>query len=167
MAPRGQGFLPETTAAWEAEAVKAEKARVVLLRTSIVLGKGQGALGVMAPFFRAGLGGRLGDGQQWMSWIHIRDLAKLVLFAIENLEVRGPYNATAPWPVRSKDFTSQLAATLQRPAFLPVPAFALRLLGDFSHELLDSKRVVPAAATEHGFGFEFPELAPALKDLLG
>ncbi|HEX8312096.1 MAG TPA: TIGR01777 family oxidoreductase [Chthoniobacteraceae bacterium] len=166
-APRGEGFLPETTSAWEAEATNVQKARLVLLRTSIVLGKGAGALGVMAPAFRAGLGGRLGTGRQWMSWIHLRDWTKLALFAVENLDLQGPLNATAPWPVRNSEFTRHLAATLRRPAFLPVPAFALRLLGDFSHELLDSKRVVPAAATEHAFGFEFPELAPALKDLLG
>jgi len=102
-----------------------------------------------------------------MSWIHLDDEARLALFAVENLDVRGPLNATAPWPARNADFTRTLARMLRRPAFCRVPAFALRLLGDFSHELLDSKRVVPAAATEHGFGFQFPELEPALKNLLG
>ena len=103
-----------------------------------------------------------------MSWIHLDDLAQLALFAIENLDVRGPLNGSAPWPVRNADFTRTLAATLHRPAFLRVPAFALRAtLGDFARELLDSKRVLPAAALDHGFGFTFAELAPALKNLLG
>ncbi len=162
----GGGFLGETVRAWEAEASKARLTRVVLVRTGIVLGKGGGALRGMAPIFRAGLGGRLGDGRQWMPWIHLDDEARLILFAVENLDIRGALNATAPWPARNADFTRTLARTLRRPAFLRVPAFALRMLGDFSHELLDSKRVLPAVATEHGFGFQFPELEPALKNLL-
>ncbi|MEA3212151.1 MAG: uncharacterized protein QOE70_5208 [Chthoniobacter sp.] len=166
--PAGTGFLAETVTAWEAEALQAQDVRTVLLRTSLVLGKNGGALQVMAPVFRAALGGPIGDGRQWMPWIHLEDEARLALFAVENLDVRGPLNAAAPWPVRNGDFTQTLARTLRRPAFFRVPAFALRiLLGDFSHELLDSKRVLPAAALEHGFGFRFSELAPALKDLLG
>jgi uncharacterized protein len=161
------GFLPETSRAWEAEAMKAKGTRVVLLRTGLVLGKDGGMLGAMAPIFRAGLGAQMGDGQQWMSWIHLQDEAMLALFAVENLDLRGPVNATAPWPVRNSEWTQTLARALRRPAFLRVPAFALKPLGEFSHELLDSKRVVPAVATEHGFRFRFPELAPALKDLLG
>jgi uncharacterized protein (TIGR01777 family) len=166
-APAGSGFLAETVQAWEAEALQADGVRTVLLRTALVLGKGHGALGAMAPIFRAGLGGPLGDGTQWMSWIHLEDEARLALFAVENLDLRGPLNASAPWPVRNSHFTKTLARTVHRPAFLRAPAFALRLLGDLSHELLDSKRVLPAAALEHGFGFRFSELAPALKDLLG
>ena len=103
-----------------------------------------------------------------MSWIHLDDLVQLALFAVENLDVRGPVNAAAPFPVRNADFTRTLARILRRPAFCHVPAFALRLaLGDFSHELLDSKRVVPEAACEQGFGFRFPELDAALQELLG
>jgi uncharacterized protein (TIGR01777 family) len=165
--PSGATFLAETCRAWEGVALKATRCRVVLLRTGIVLGKTGGALRAMTPVFRVGLGGRIGGGQQWMSWIHLDDEARLAMFAIENLDVRGPLNATAPWPVRNADFTRTLARTLRRSAFCRVPAFAVRLLGDFSHELLDSKRVVPAAATDHGFGFQFPELEPALKNLLG
>lgn len=166
--PAGRGFLAETSQAWEAEASKTRPdTRVVLLRTGIVLDKGGGALSAMAPVFRAGLGGQIGDGRQYMSWIHLEDEAMLTLFAVENLDIRGPLNGTAPWPVRNGDFTRQLAKVLRRPALFRVPAFALRALGEFSHELLDSKRVVPAAATEHGFRFRFPELEPALKDLLG
>ena len=163
----GSGFLSDTVRAWEAEAMKSARTRVVLARTGIVLGKGGGALGAMLPIFKMGLGGRLGNGRQWMPWIHLEDEARLLLFAVENLDVRGALNATAPWPARNADFTRTLARTLRRPAFFRAPAFALRMLGDFSHELLDSKRVLPAVATEHGFGFQFPDLAPALKNLVG
>ena len=163
----GDAFLAETVKAWEAEAVKATRTRVVLLRTGLVLGKDGGALRVMTPLFRAGLGGQISDGRQWMPWIHLEDEARLILFAVENLDLRGPLNATAPWPVRNADFTKSLAKTLRRPALFRVPAFALKMLGDFSHELLDSKRVLPAVAVEHGFGFQFSELEPALKNLLG
>lgn len=164
--PGGNGFLAETTRAWEAEAFAVSRSRVVLLRTGIALAREGGALGVMTPLFRWGLGGRLGSGSQWMSWIHIQDLARLFLFAAENLAVHGPVNGTAPWPERNAAFTKALARRLHRPAFVHAPAWAIRLLGDFSHELLDSKRVLPAVATEHGFRFEFPELAGALANLL-
>ena len=163
----GTGFLASTTALWEAEALRVRNARVVLVRTSLVLGRKGGALRAMLPPFRAGLGGPIGNGRQWMSWIHETDQARLLLFAAENLDVRGPLNASAPWPVRNADFTHQLARTLHRPAFLRVPAWALRPLGEFRHELLDSKRVLPQSALSHGFGFRFPELPEALRDLLG
>ena len=165
--PTGAGFLADTCSAWEAEALAAETiCRTIRMRIGVVLGKGGGALRMMLPAFRLGLGARLGNGRQWFSWIHVEDLAKLLLFAIENLDIRGPMNATAPWPVRNSDFTRTLASALHRPSFLSVPAFALRLaLRDFSHELLDSKRVLPGLATAHSFGFQFPELAPALRDI--
>ena len=162
----GSGFLAETGKAWEREAVGATAGRVVLLRTGIVLAKEGGALPLMARAFRMGLGGRLGDGRQWMSWIHLDDLARLILFCLENSDIRGPVNGTAPWPVRNADFTRELAAKLRRPAMLPVPAFALRWLGEFSNELLGSKKVLPSVATENGFPFRFPELTKALADLL-
>lgn len=166
-APRGTGFLADTAVAWEAEALQAAGVRTVLLRTAVVLGGKGGALQAMAPLFRAGLGAQLGDGRQWMSWIHLEDTARLALFAVENLDIRGALNASAPWPVRNAEFTQLLAKVLRRPAFLKVPAVAIRLIGELSRELLDSKRVLPAAALEHGFGFRFSELEPALKDLLG
>lgn len=163
--PAGHGFLSATVQAWEAEAVKAAGTRTVLLRTAMVLGKG-GALRAITPAFRLGLGGPLGDGRQWMSWIHLDDWVALALFSIENLDISGPLNASAPWPVRNVDFTKTLAATLHRPDFFRVPAFVLRtILGGFSSEVLDSKRVLPAVATEHGFGFRFSELSAALYDL--
>jgi uncharacterized protein (TIGR01777 family) len=164
----GTGFLAETSRAWEKEAVAAEAScRVVRARIGVVLGKGGGALRMMLPAFRLGLGGPLGDGRQWFSWIHVEDLASLLLWAVENLDIQGPLNATAPWPVRNADFTRILARTLRRPAFLRVPAFALRLvLGEFSGELIASKRVLPEIATRHRFGFHFPEIEPALRDIV-
>jgi len=165
--PPGSGFLADTSLAWEREALKASATRVVLLRTSLVLGHNGGALGPLAPLFRTGLGGPISTGRQWMSWIHLEDHIRLTLFAVENLDVRGPLNASAPWPVRNEEFTRTLAASLRRPAFLRVPAWALRPLGDFRHELLDSKRVLPEVASTQGFGFQFPELGPALRNLLG
>ena len=164
--PSGSGFLSKTTCAWEAEALQVKRCRVVQLRTGIALAKEGGALRVMLPIFKLGLGGRLGPGTQWMSWIHLNDLARLFLFATENLEMHGPINGTAPWPVRNLEFTKALAAKLGRPALMAVPAIALRLLGDFSHELLDSKKVLPAEACTHGFPFEHPELKAALEHLL-
>ncbi|WP_272941146.1 TIGR01777 family oxidoreductase [Chthoniobacter flavus] len=164
----GKGFLAETVQAWETEAYRTSDTRVVCLRTAVVLGRKGGALPVMALPFRFGFGAKLGDGKQWMSWIHLEDVARLALFAVENLDIRGPLNAAAPWPVRNADFTRLLAKQLHRPAFLRVPAFLLRAaLGDFSEEILDSKRVLPSLACEHGFGFQFPEVEGALKDLLG
>ncbi len=162
--PAGVGFLAETVQAWEAEAHQAAGVRVVTLRTAIVLGRHGGALRAMLPAFRLGLGARLGHGRQWMSWIALEDVAMLALFAAENLDLRGPLNAAAPWPARNADFTAALARAVHRPAFLRIPAWALRAaLGGFSRELLDSKRVLPALATGQGFRFQFPELAPALK----
>jgi uncharacterized protein (TIGR01777 family) len=163
--PLGRGFLAETTDNWEHEAEQAP-ARVITLRIGIVLGREAGALKLMAPIFRAGLGGVLGGGRQWMSWIHYEDLARLILFAVEDLNVRGPVNATAPWPVRHAEFVRTLARVLKRPAFFRVPAFAVEFaLRGLAAELLDSKRVLPAAAVAAGFGFKFPELDSALRDV--
>jgi len=164
--PAGTGFLAETCVEWEREALCAPAERTVLLRTGLVLDAKGGALSVMAPLFRLGLGGILSDGTQWMSWIHIDDLVGMILFSVENSDISGPVNGTAPWPERNRDFTRMLAGQLRRPALFHVPAFALRVLGDFSRELLDSKKVLPEVATAHGFPFRFPELAPALKNLL-
>jgi uncharacterized protein len=136
------------------------------LRTSVVLGRESGALKMMAPIFRAGLGGVVGSGRQWMSWIHREDLARLFLFAVEDMAVRGPLNATSPRPVRHADFVRTLARVLHRPAFFRIPAFAVQFaLRGLAAELLESKRVVPEAAIAAGFGFQHSELEPALRDL--
>jgi uncharacterized protein (TIGR01777 family) len=165
----GSGFLPEVCVAWEREAQAAEAfgMRVVRVRTGIVLDAHGGALVRMLPPFRMGVGGRLGSGQQWMSWIHLEDLAALFQFAVES-HVRGPLNAVAPHAVTNSDFTRELARALRRPAMFPVPEFALRLLfGEMAEVLLASQRVAPAAAEAAGFRFRFPQLAQALEGLLG
>ncbi len=166
--PYGTGFLADTCRLWEAEALAAEPVcRTVRTRIGLVLGKGGGALRALLPLFRLGLGACLGNGRQWLPWIHAEDLAGLLLFAVENLDVRGALNATAPWPVRNSEFTAALARSVRRPAFLAVPAFVLRLmLREFSRELLGSRRVLPAVATAQAFGFRFPELATALADIV-
>jgi uncharacterized protein (TIGR01777 family) len=164
--PAGTGFLAETCQAWEQAASDAGTARTVLLRTGIVLDPKGGALAVMAPLFRLGLGGTIGLGSQWMSWIHAADLAGMILFALENTEINGPMNGTAPWPERNRDFSQKLSQRLQKPCLFTVPSWALAVLGDFSRELLDSKRVLPGVATAHGFPFRFPDLDLALQNLL-
>jgi uncharacterized protein (TIGR01777 family) len=164
----GSGFLPEVCVAWEREAQAAESfgIRVVRMRTGLVLAAGGGALQRMLPPFRMGVGGRLGSGRQWMSWIHLEDLTAMFLFAVES-QVRGPLNGVAPQPATNSEFTRELARMLRRPAVFPVPEFALRLLfGEMADVLLASQRVVPAAAQAAGFRFRFPQLSPALEDLL-
>jgi uncharacterized protein (TIGR01777 family) len=163
----GSGFLPEVCVAWEREAQAAEAfgLRVVHVRTGLVLDARGGALQRMLPPFRMGVGGRLGSGRQWMSWIHLEDLAGLFQLAVES-PVRGPLNGVAPYPVTNSDFTRELARALRRPAVFPIPEFALRLLfGEMADVPLASQRVVPGAAQAAGFRFRFPQLAPALAGL--
>jgi uncharacterized protein (TIGR01777 family) len=159
------GFLPEVCTAWEAEADQAREhgLRVVKLRIGIVLGADGGALAAMAPLFRWGLGGVLGSGRQWMSWIHVDDLARMIQFAVENEAVSGVVNGVAPNPVTNAEFTRQLAGVLHRPAILPAPEFGVKLLyGEMAQILFASQRVQPAAAQAAGFVFRYPELRPAL-----
>ena len=165
----GRGFLADVCRAWEAEAEAAEKlgVRVVRLRIGLVLAKGGGALSMMRIPFGLGLGGRLGDGRQWMPWVDLADLVRMIVFALDS-EVRGALNATSPNPARNSEFTAALAKALGRPAFLPVPAFALRAtLGELAGELLGSRRVLPAAPLAAGFEFETPDLADSLAHHLG
>ncbi len=162
-------FLAEVCRAWEEEAAAAEEfaIRVVRVRIGVVLDARGGALQRMLPPFRLGLGGKLGDGKQWMSWIHLADLAAMFQFAVEN-PVRGVFNGVAPIPVTNADFTQALARVLHRPAIFPVPVLGLKLLfGEMSEVLLASQRILPAAAEAAGFKFRFPELGGALSDLLG
>jgi uncharacterized protein (TIGR01777 family) len=161
-------YLGEVCQAWEKEAQGAEPlgVRVVRVRTGVVLDARGGALQRMLPPFRMGVGGRLGDGQQWMSWIHLEDLAGMFQFALDH-PVEGALNGVAPYPVINSEFTRTLAQTLHRPAIFPVPAFALKtLFGEMSEILLASQRVAPAAAEAAGFMFRFPQLAPALAQVL-
>jgi hypothetical protein len=168
--PPGTGFLAEVCLEWErvAEEARAFNLRVIELRTGVVLGRGGGALQRMLPAFRLGVGGRLGSGRQWMPWIHLADLLDLIEFALREDGVSGPLNATAPNPETNRELTAALASALHRPAFLPVPAFALRaVFGEMASVLLDSQRALPRAALDAGFRFRHPDLAPALRDLLG
>jgi uncharacterized protein (TIGR01777 family) len=165
--PAGTDFLAFVCRDWEDEAHKAELEhgiRTVILRTGIVLGKGGGALEKMLPPFKLGLGGPIGNGQQWYSWIHIDDECGLIVHALENKQVRGVLNATAPMPVRNKDFAKTLGAVLSRPAFLPVPPPALYLLvGEASFMLTHGQKVLPKAALASGYAFRYKSLDDALK----
>ncbi len=165
--PTGE-FLSEVCEAWENSASSAEAlgVRVVRLRIGLVLDPEGGALGRMLPIWRMALGGAMGGGRQWMAWIHRSDLVGLVRFALDN-DVSGPLNATSPNPVRQVEFAKLLGDAVGRPAFLPAPGFALKLaLGEFSVEVLGSRRVIPARALEAGFTFRFETLEEALSDLL-
>jgi uncharacterized protein len=167
--PPADDFLGRLAAEWEHEAKEAMKLgiRVVLLRMAVVLGRNGGALKPMLAPFRLGLGGRIGDGRHWMSWIHIDDLVDLISFALFNPALSGAMNAAAPNPVRNVEFTSALARAIHRPAVLPVPRFALNLLlGEMSSVLFASQRVIPQAALRAGFQCRFPQLDAALNDLL-
>ncbi|HEX5053107.1 MAG TPA: TIGR01777 family oxidoreductase [Planctomycetota bacterium] len=168
--PRGSGFLADVAAAWEAgtEPARAAGMRVVNLRIGVVLDGSGGALRKMLLPFRLGLGGRLGHGRQWMSWITRHDLVRAVSWVLAHQALPGPVLAVAPNPVRNREFTQALARALHRPAVLPVPAFALRVLfGEMADALLSSQRAIPGALTSSGFLFEHPEIGPALRTLLG
>jgi hypothetical protein len=163
----GDTFLAEVAENWEAEAVKAENfgVRVVLLRTGIVLAKDGGALAQMLTPFKFGLGGTIGSGKQWMSWISLEDEVRAIIFALENENVRGAINLVAPNPVTNEQFTDTLGAVVHRPTFLPLPAFAVNLaFGEMGDALLlDSTRVLPTKLEEIGFTFNFPDLKAALE----
>jgi|SRR5579871_1172673 len=164
----GADFLASVTRDWELAAEKAGRfgTRVAKLRIGIVLGR-QGALAQMLPVFRAGIGGRLGSGRQWMSWIHIDDLVSLILFALDNPETRGALNGTAPNPVRNAEFSLILGEVLHRPAIFPTPAILIKaMFGEMSTVILASQRVLPEAALAAGFHFKYPELKPALAEIL-
>jgi len=164
--PAGTGFLAEVAQAWEHEAAQASRARVTLLRTGLVLGRDGGAMQLIRPVFRAGLGGRLGNGRQWMSCIHVADVAGIILHAVENEHVAGPLNTVQPEPVRNADFTRVLAHAAHRPALFPAPALAMKIaLGELSSLLLDSQRVLPEATLASGYRFQFPTLAAAAADI--
>jgi len=167
--PPADDFLGTLSAAWEREARAALDlgVRVACLRIGLVLGPGGGALKRMLLPFRLGLGGRLGSGRQWMSWIHVDDLTSLILFLLKESTVRGAFNAVSPHPVTNREFTRALAKTLRRPAFLPVPAMALKLaFGQMSEVILASQRVMPEAALRAGFRFDYPDIFGALAQIL-
>ena len=163
--PRGSGFLADLVAKWEEAAQQAESvARLVIIRFGVVLDAHGGALAKMLPPFRFGVGGPIGDGRQWMSWIDRDDVVRMIEWAISHDDVRGIYNAASPEPARNRDFTRALGRALHRPAFMPVPAFALKLLfGEMAEgTVLPSQRALPARALAEGFAFHYPRLGEAL-----
>lgn len=168
--PPGSGFMASVTHDWEAAACRAEDlgVRVVLLRTSLVLGKGGGILPLMSLPFRLFVGGWIGAPDQWVSWIHLDDEVGLITYALTHDDVRGPLNAGAPNPVVMKDFAREMGRALHCPVWLPAPAPLLRLaLGEQSEIALSSIRLVPRAAEEAGYQFRYPEVGEALRSALG
>ncbi|MBD2506062.1 TIGR01777 family protein [Nostoc muscorum FACHB-395] len=164
----GNDFLAQVCQAWEAEATKVKDAgvRLVILRFGIVLGNG-GALGKMIPPFKLFAGGPIGSGQQWFSWIHIDDLVNLIMQALTKPEIEGIYNATAPNPVRMADLSQTLGQVMNRPSWLPVPAFAIEaLLGDGAIVVLEGQQVLPKRTVETGFEYKYPNLESALRQIL-
>jgi uncharacterized protein len=166
--PAGNGFLVDVCREWEAEAARAGSygVRVVFVRIGFVLGKG-GALKLLRPLFKLGLGGKLGSGRQWMSGVHVEDVAGMIVWALENEGLHGPINAVMPESFRNLDFTMELARCVRRPAIVPAPAFALRLLfGELADSMLGSTRVAPRVATNAGYTYQFATLPSALADAI-
>ena len=166
----GSDFLANVCVEWESEANAARSlgTRVVALRTGVVLAKNGGALPLIAMPYQFFAGGPLAGGRQWMSWIHIADQVGLIRHALENAEISGPMNLTAPGPVRNARFASVLGKVLGRPSLVPTPRFALQIvLGERVEVLVASQQVLPKVAQRSGYSFRFPELQLALRDLLG
>jgi uncharacterized protein (TIGR01777 family) len=164
----GQGFLAEVCQQWENEIFRPgfDEIRTVAVRTGVVLGREGGALAKLLPVFRLGAGGPVGSGDQWMSWIHLQDIARIFAEAVENPGYRGVINGVAPKPVTNADFARALGRVLKKPALLPAPALALKLaLGEMAGMVLDSQRVKPESLMREGFQFLYPELEGALQDL--
>jgi uncharacterized protein len=166
----GDDFLAQLSADWEAEARRAEAlgVRVVLNRTGVVLSESGGALEKMLPFFKAGIGGPVAGGRQYVPWVHVDDVVGATIFALEHDEASGPVNVTAPEPVTNKELSKALGRVLRRPAFAPVPALAVKTLyGEMADIVITGQRAVPGQLTELGYVFEQPELEPALRDATG
>lgn len=162
----GDDFLATVCREWEAAADLAGDVRTVKIRTGLVLDPTGGALGKLIPLFRLGLGGRLGSGQQWWSWITLHDEIRAICHLLES-KISGPVNLTSPNPVTNQEFTAALARALHRPAVFPVPAFALKIaMGGFSSEVLGSKKVIPQQLQEDGFTFDYPHVINALAELI-
>ena len=162
----GDDFLAAVCREWEAAADLVSNTRVVKIRTGLVLEPTGGALGRMLPLFRFGVGGKLGSGKQWWSWITLHDQIRAICHLLES-DLSGPVNLTSPNPVTNQDFTAALARALHRPALLPVPGFALKIaLGGFSTEILGSKKVLPQALLDSGFTFDYPHITSALDELV-
>ncbi|MGB3651709.1 MAG: TIGR01777 family oxidoreductase [Rivularia sp. (in: cyanobacteria)] len=164
----GSDFLAQVCQTWEAEAQKVTDSgvRLVILRFGIVLGMG-GALGKMIPPFKLFAGGPIGSGEQWFSWIHVDDIVNLILQALTTSEMSGVYNATAPHPVRMAELSSTMGEVMNRPSWLPVPSFAIEaMLGDGAVVVLEGQKVLPQRTLSSGFTYEYPNLKPALAEII-
>ena len=162
----GNDFLAAVCREWEGAADLAGDVRTVKLRTGLVLDPTGGALGRMLPLFRFGLGGKLGSGKQWWSWITLHDVLRAIIFALEH-PIAGPVNLTTPNPVTNQEFTAALARAMNRPALFPAPAIALKIaLGGFASEVLGSKKVMPNALSDEGFVWDYPHITNALTALI-
>ncbi|MCM3691403.1 TIGR01777 family oxidoreductase [Neobacillus niacini] len=162
-------FLGRTVQDWENKALQVEKhsIRVVMMRFGVVLGKEEGALPLMAMPYRLFVGGKVGTGKQWVSWVHVTDVVRAILFAITSNQLSGPINVTAPSPLRMNEFGKMIGTVLHRPHWLPVPSFGMKMvLGQKSALVLEGQHVIPKVLQENGFDFKFPTLRSALEDLL-
>ncbi|MEU8710716.1 TIGR01777 family oxidoreductase [Streptomyces sp. NPDC048663] len=165
-APAGDGFLPSLCVEWEEAATPAREAgiRTVFVRTGLVVARGGGAWGRLFPLFKAGLGGRLGDGRQYWSFIALHDEVAAIRFLLDTDGLEGPFNLTAPEPLTNREITAAMARVLHRPALFPVPAAALQVaLGEMAGDVLGSQRVVPKRLLESGFTFAFPGIEDAIR----
>ncbi len=167
--PVGSGYAADLCRRWEAAAHSFDDlSRLVVLRLGVVLGEGGGALRKLLPLFKLGLGGSIGNGRQWFSWVHRVDVVNMVLRAIADPSWQGVYNATSPKPVLQRDFAATLGKVLRRPAFIPTPAFALAMVfGDMARELLiGGQKVLPSRPVDAGFDFTYPQLEAALRAIV-
>jgi uncharacterized protein (TIGR01777 family) len=168
--PPGDDFLARIAAEWEREALKAKDkgARVVITRFGIVMGEKGGALSQMIPLFKKYIGGPIGTGKQWFSWIHIKDLAEAFVFMMKHPEISGPVNLCSPNPVRNKDLAKALGKALHKPSFMPAPGFMIKLvLGEFGSVILEGQRVIPKKLLENGFVFQYADIHQALQNIAG
>jgi uncharacterized protein (TIGR01777 family) len=168
--PSGTDFLAILSREWEETANEAihHGVRVAICRLGIVLGKEEGALPMMIPLYKYWLGSPLGSGNQWFSWIHIQDLVNIFVFLMNNKDIKGPFNCTAPYPVTNREMTRALGEALNKTVFMPsIPGFIIRLImGEFGNTLLKGQKVLPNKLLESGFVFQFPNIQIALKNIL-
>jgi uncharacterized protein (TIGR01777 family) len=168
--PPGNDFLARIAKEWEGEALKAREkgAQVVITRFGIVMGEKGGALSQMIPLFKKYIGGPIGSGKQWFSWVHIKDLAEAFAFLIKHPEISGPVNVCSSNPVRNKDLAKALGKALHRPSFIPAPGFMVKLvLGEFGSVILEGQRVIPRKLLNNGFVFQYPDIEKALQGIVG
>jgi uncharacterized protein (TIGR01777 family) len=168
--PPGNDFLARIAVEWEGEALKAveKSARVVITRFGIVMGEKGGALSQMIPLFKKYIGGPIGSGKQWFSWVHIKDLAEAFTFLLKHPEISGSVNVCSPNPVRNRDLAKVLGKALHKPSFLPAPGFMVKwVLGEFGSVILEGQRVIPRKLLASGFAFQYPDIEKALQSIVG